>query len=117
MSNLDEILNSMLDAENEAKKLVDAAKPEAEEYFRKTKEEFEAKRKSDMAAAQEKAKKILADADAEAEVYVKQVRDACREEEERITKRFEENAGKVIDALVSETADMFAEHTKAGKRG
>lgn len=104
-SSLQEVLAVLLGAESEAKRIVEDAKSESSTVVRTTQDIFIPDRENKMSSAREQAKSVMANALAAAETEARQILDQGREEREKIQKRYDENVGHVVAAVVAETVD------------
>ena len=105
MSALQEVLTVLLGAESEAKRIVSDAKSESLGVIKTTQEIFIPDRESKMLMAREQAKSLMANALASAQTEARQILDLGREERERVSRRFDENADAVISAVLAETVE------------
>ncbi|MDR1481957.1 MAG: hypothetical protein LBI74_04965 [Synergistaceae bacterium] len=107
MSALQEVLAVLLGAEAEAKRIVEDAKSDSSGVVKTTQDIFIPDREIRMSSAREQAKSIMANARESAEVEAKLIANLAREERDRVAKRFEENVGAVVSALLDETVDKI----------
>lgn len=107
MSALQEVLTVLLGAESEAGRIVEDAKSQSTSVMRLTQDSFDSNRKIRMAAAREQAKSVMANALAAAQTEAKQILDLGREERDRVNKRFQENADRVVANVLTETVDKI----------
>ena len=105
MSALQEVLTVLLGAESEAKRIVSDAKSESLGVIKTTQEIFIPDRESKMLMAREQAKSLMANALISAQTEARQILDLGREERERVSRRFDENADTVIATVLAETVE------------
>ena len=107
MNSLQEVLTVLLGAESEARRIVEDAKSESLGVIKTTQEIFIPDRESKMLMAREQAKSLMANALASAQTEARQILDLSREERDRTSRHFDENADIVVAALLAETVDKI----------
>ena len=107
MSALQEVLTVLLGADSEGKRIVSDAKSESLGVIKTTQEIFIPDRESKIKMAREQAKSLMANALTSAQTEARQILDLGREERERVSRRFDENADAVIAAVLAETVEKI----------
>lgn len=105
MSTLQEVLAVLLGAESEAKRVVEESKNESDSYLRSMQDKFAAQRINEMETTREQGKTVLDTALNSAKTEADQIVALGKDERERMQKRYDENAGAVIDSMVSEIVE------------
>ncbi len=107
MATLQESLAVLLGADNEARRMVDEARIEADGLMHSARVRFAEVRKDRMDATQEQSKSLMESVLASAKAEAEQILTSGKEERERTVRRFEENADMVIASLKADLVERI----------
>ncbi|MCL2146464.1 MAG: hypothetical protein FWH52_01530 [Synergistaceae bacterium] len=113
---LSEVFSFLLSAEDQAAENVRTAKNEVERLRRKSRESFEAARRTALSDAHKRARALVESSRQRGEKEALEILNSGESGRRKITELFENNVDEIITSLTNEVAEKYAARTRKAVR-